>query len=77
MKITKEFLIENGFIERSASNGSYYSKNRFLVFYWNNQWVPCRIESGNIVIVGDHPLYFENQQQLICFYEKTFNTSFF
>lgn len=76
MKITEEFLLENGFVKQEANNGSYYSKNTYCVFYTGLLWAPCRIENNDIVVVGDQPYHFFNKLHLIQEYELSLKLPF-
>lgn len=61
MKNTKQELLNNGFVEHSTENGSFYVKGKVALVYNVNVWMPCYYtEEGPLA----NKLYIENMEEL-------------
>lgn len=64
MKITKQELLNKGFVEHITENGSFYVKGKIALVYNFNAWIPCYYtEEGPLA----GRLYLEDMEELDVF----------
>ena len=61
MKITKQNLLDHGFVEHINDCGSFYVKGNIALVYNFNAWIPCHYVGGTLL--ADR-LYLENMEEI-------------
>ena len=61
MKITKELLLQKGFVERVIEGQTIFVKGHVALVYMFNVWIPCYYSFGTIL--ADR-LYIDTMEEL-------------
>ncbi len=62
MKITKELLLQEGFVERVIEGHTIFVKGHVALVYVFNVWIPCYYSFGTIL--ADR-LYIDTMEELV------------
>ena len=63
-KITKEKLLEQGFVEGLYEDTPIFSKNGYVLAYSKDVWIPSRFLNGSL-IHGDFCVNFMEELELL------------